>query len=272
MISCNLRSDAEEVSTTHQCPQCYRAENIACVAWTPGFWHAASPQPPDPKQRPKSNKHCTLGVQITSISFFEHHVMRRGARQLGAQAVQRKCVMQAEVTNHTNASLQVCLHCTATPGMCCSLLVTTVAWSLLGLLLLIVLAESAARAQHLEVKGNTGEYRKKEQAALVFERREQKGTLLCVLCAVPAASANILHLQSVSCLVCSVFVLLSVAVCLRAPHPPTVGCSCTWWLPSVSATAEQSSEHGAVSQPLCAYLSLCCASSGVVGTQDRAQP
>lgn len=50
-----------------------------------------------------------MPMQISSISFFEHHVFIRdkGGIQLGPDAVQRKCIMQAELTNRTDSSLQV---------------------------------------------------------------------------------------------------------------------------------------------------------------------
>ena len=50
-----------------------------------------------------------MAVQVSSIAFFEHHVFRRdrGGVQLGPDAVQRKCIMQAELINRTDSSLQV---------------------------------------------------------------------------------------------------------------------------------------------------------------------
>lgn len=50
-----------------------------------------------------------VAVQVSSISFYEHHVFRgdRSGTQVAPEAVQRQCILQAEVTNRTDSSLQV---------------------------------------------------------------------------------------------------------------------------------------------------------------------
>lgn len=54
-----------------------------------------------------------IWAQVTSISFFEHHVMEGATGGSGwngtaaGQKLQRRCVMEAEVTNRTDGSLQV---------------------------------------------------------------------------------------------------------------------------------------------------------------------
>ncbi len=56
---------------------------------------------------------CEPGMQVNSISFFEHHVLEGGGETSGrsdaaaADRLRRQCVMEAEVTNRTDGPLQV---------------------------------------------------------------------------------------------------------------------------------------------------------------------